>query len=47
MQEQAAAPTPLRGHSLQTRSIQSADVPLIAGMQPVRVPYNNAEDYKE
>ena len=43
-QGQAAAPTPRRGHRPQTRSRQSSGVPLIAGMKPVRVPYNNAED---
>ena len=47
MQGQESAPTPCRGLFPQTRSRQSAGVPLISGMQHVRVPYNNAEDDKE
>ena len=43
-QGQEAAPTPRIGHRPQTISRQSSGVPLIAGMKPVIVPYNNAED---
>ena len=46
-QGQVASPTPCRGHCPQTISRQTAGVLLIAGMQYLRVPYNNAEYEKE
>ena len=46
-QGQVSAPTPCRGRCTQTILRQSKGVTLIDGMQPVRVPYNNAEDDKK
>ena len=43
VQAAAAAPTPHRGRRPQKIYRQSAGVPLIEGVQPVRVLYNNAE----
>ena len=45
---QVTEPTTCRGCHPYTRSRQSADITLISGIQPVRVPYNNVEyDKKE
>ena len=46
-QVQAAASTHCRSRFPQKISRQSAGVPIIKSMQPVRVPYNNVEDYEE
>ena len=46
-QGQASSPTTCIGHCPQTILRQSAGVTVIAGLQHVRVPYNNVEDYEE
>ena len=46
-QLQESAATPYRGSCPQTIPRKSSGVPLIKGIQPVRVPYNNAEDEEE
>ena len=46
-QVQETLPTPRRGFCPQTRLRHISGVPLIEGMQPVRVPYSNVKDGKK